>query len=143
MRGMGRDASGVDGLARPWWAARPGPASGGGDGPDPACGSRDSGRRRLVFFIKNYICPGSIAIGTKELTHLSRIGCPGWKTGTKASSEPGLHALSVVVDLLFSLWHGSLLDSMEFGKTEVYNAFRKVNFLRHLRSAPFYCCPAC
>ena len=74
MRGMGRDASGVDGLARPWWAAWPGPASGGGDG------ARSGEHVRL-----------------KDLTHLSRIGCPGWKTGTKASSEPGLHALSVVV----------------------------------------------
>jgi len=62
---MGRDASGVDGLARPWWAARPGPASGGGDGPDPAsgggdgpdpaCGSRDSGRRRLIFLLLKVI----------------------------------------------------------------------------------------
>ena len=69
-----------------------------GTGPDPVSGSGDSGgRAEADFFIKKYICPGSIAIGTKDLTHLSRIGCPGWKTGTKASSEPGLHALSVVV----------------------------------------------
>jgi len=70
-----------------------------GTGPDPVSGSGDSGDRAEAdfFIIKSYICPGSIAIGIKDLTHLSRIGCPGWKTGTKASSEPGLHALSVVV----------------------------------------------
>ena len=98
MRGMGRDASFVDGLARPWWAAQPGPASGGGDG--ARSGERQRGQWRAeadFFIIKSYICPGSIAIEIKDLTHLSRIGCPGWKTGTKASSEPGLHALSVVV----------------------------------------------
>ena len=73
-----------------------------GTGPDPVSGSGDSGDRAEAdfFIIKSDICPGSIAIGTKDLTHLSRIGCPGWKTGTKASSEPGLHAHSVVVCLL-------------------------------------------
>ena len=70
-----------------------------GTGPDPACGSGDSGGRRLIFFIKNYIGPGSIAIGTKDLTNLSRIDCPGWKIGTKVSSELGLYALSVVLEL--------------------------------------------
>jgi len=73
-----------------------------GTGPDPVSGSGDSGgRAEADFFIKKYICPGSIAIGTKDLTHLSRIGCPGWKTGTKDSSKPGLHALSIVVGLTF------------------------------------------
>ena len=110
---MGRDASGVDGLARPTRRGQVRRAA-AGTGPDPVSGSGDSGDRAEAdfFIIKSYICPGSIAIGTKDLTHLSRIGCPGWKTGTKASSEPGLHAHSVVVCTSpWSLDHRQSFDS--------------------------------